>query len=112
MIDIDRVEAALARAATTAVHGTREERQGRFTMTAYLIWSNEHQGWWKANRHGYTTRTDKAGHFSFGEASAICEQANRIAIFKREQSGQRGGNLEEVMVEAPSPEQIKLDLEH
>lgn len=75
----------------------------------YLIWSNEHRGWWKQNRHGYTTRTDKAGQFSFEDASQICENANRYdqPISKRPSTG-----LNEVMVEAPSPDQIKLDLEY
>ena len=70
----------------------------------FLIWSNQHQGWWKANRHGYTTRTDRAGYFSFDEARAICLHANR---FTPQASGPQ-----EVMVNAPSPDQIKLDLEH
>ena len=34
----------------------------------YLIWSNGHRGWWKGNRHGYTTLTHRAGQFSFEEA--------------------------------------------
>lgn len=73
----------------------------------YLIWSNEHRGWWKASRHGYTTRTDKAGQFSFEEAQQICDNANRYdqPIAKRPSTG-----VNEVMVEAPSREQIELDL--
>ena len=75
----------------------------------YLIWSNEHRGWWKQNRHGYTTRTDKAGQFSFEQAKQICENANRYdqPISKRPSTG-----LNEVMVEAPSRDQIALDLEY
>jgi hypothetical protein len=65
----------------------------------YLIWSNEHRAWWKASRHGYTTRTDKAGQFSFEQATEIVTKANRIKI-------------EEIMVEAPSREQINLDLNY
>ena len=30
----------------------------------YLIWSNDHRGWGKPNRHGYTTLTHRAGQFS------------------------------------------------
>jgi hypothetical protein len=73
-------------------------------MTAYLIWSNEHCGWWKQNRHGYTTRTDKAGQFSFEEARQVIVDANRY-LRQHEPAN-------EVMVEAPSPDQIKLDLEY
>lgn len=65
----------------------------------YLIWSNEHRGWWKPTLHGYTTRTDKAGQFSHEEASGIVADANRLKV-------------EEIMVEAPSFDQIALDMEH
>jgi KTSC domain len=37
-LDIEKVEAAFRRAAYTAVHGTREERSGRFTLTR-LLWA-------------------------------------------------------------------------
>jgi len=65
----------------------------------YLIWSNEHRGWWKPNRHGYTTRTDKAGQFTFDDAVDIIKDANRF-------------KFEEIMVEAPSRDLIELDLEY
>lgn len=73
----------------------------------YLIWSNEHRAWWRGNRHGYTTRTDRAGQFSFEEARTICENANRYdqPLDKRPSTG-----INEVMVEAPSQDRIKLDL--
>jgi hypothetical protein len=67
----------------------------------YLIWSNEHRAWWKASRHGYTTRTDLAGRFSFEEATEIVTQANRYS-----------DKVEEFMVEAPSRVKIELDLEY
>lgn len=28
----------------------------------YLIWSYEHNAWWKPNRWGYTTNIKEAGH--------------------------------------------------
>lgn len=72
-------------------------------MTDYLIWSTEHCGWWKANRHGYTTRTDLAGRFASDEARNICTNANKHQ-FPHERPN-------EIMVPAPSRDQIKLDLE-
>jgi hypothetical protein len=69
----------------------------------YLIWSAEHRGWWKGNRHGYTTRTDKAGQFTEMEARSIVMNANRHQ--------KPGAPLEEIMLEAPSPHQLKLDLD-
>jgi hypothetical protein len=68
----------------------------------HLIWSNEHHGWWKPNRHGYTTLTHRAGQFSLEEATEIVTHANRY----------RSDNIEEVMVEAPSRDQIDLDLKY
>jgi hypothetical protein len=41
----------------------------------YLIWSNEHAGWWKGNRHGYASGLAGAGHFSRDEAIEICRDA-------------------------------------
>jgi len=71
-------------------------------MTAkYLIWSNEHRGWWKPTRHGYTTRTDKAGQFDRAEAAEIVDKANLHSLHDHE-----------FMVEAPSRDQIALDLEY
>jgi len=74
-----------------------ETKKAEQSRMRYLIWSNEHRGWWKANRHGYTTRTDKAGQFSFEQATEILARANRIKV-------------EEIMVEAPSRDLIELDL--
>jgi hypothetical protein len=77
----------------------------------YLIWSNEHRAWWKANRHGYTTATHKAGQFSYEEAKQICEDANRYDQPLAKQP-KPTALANEVMVEAPSRDQIKLDLEY
>ncbi len=38
----------------------------------YLVWSNEHNAWWKPNGRGYTMFAAKAGLYSFGEAKSIC----------------------------------------
>lgn len=43
----------------------------------YRIWSNEHQAYWKPNRHGYTLGKDLAGEYSQDEAIAICHNANQ-----------------------------------
>lgn len=41
----------------------------------WLIWSNEHAGFWKASRHGYTRSMADAGRFSDEEARAIVDRA-------------------------------------
>jgi hypothetical protein len=65
----------------------------------FLIWSNEHRGWWKPNRHGYTTLTHCAGQFSLEDATEIVTNANRYSE-----------KIEDLMVPAPSREQLALDL--
>ena len=42
----------------------------------YLIWSNEHHLWWKANHHGYTGAKSRAGIYSEKDAIEICTGAN------------------------------------
>lgn len=44
--------------------------------TFWLIWSFEHQGWWKPKKFGYTTNILEAGRYSYQEAKNIVEKAN------------------------------------
>jgi len=46
------------------------------TILKYLIWSNEHRGWWQQNRHGYTANIQEAGVFSLKAALDIEAEAN------------------------------------
>lgn len=41
----------------------------------YVIWSNEHQAWWKAGRHGYSVDFEQAGRYSRADALMICADA-------------------------------------
>jgi hypothetical protein len=41
----------------------------------YLVWSNEHRGWWKAGGWGYDAGLKMAGRFSRDEAIRICREA-------------------------------------
>lgn len=43
----------------------------------YLIWSFEHDAWWKPDRAGYTPDRDEAGRYPDLEAIAIVMRANR-----------------------------------
>lgn len=38
----------------------------------YLIWSNEHRAWWRANSAGYTTSLTEAGRYTRPEALDLC----------------------------------------
>lgn len=41
----------------------------------YLIWSNEHRGWWRAGSHGYTRNLNEAGTYNRETALTICRDA-------------------------------------
>ena len=47
-----------------------------YGITYYKIWSNEHSGWWKSNKLGYTQNRKEAGIYSEAEARDIVEMAN------------------------------------
>jgi len=42
----------------------------------WLIWSHEHQAWWRSDRNGYTDLREQAGEYSLKEAMQICENSN------------------------------------
>jgi hypothetical protein len=41
----------------------------------YVVWSNEHRAWWRANRCGYSVGLEHAGVYSRDEAISICQHA-------------------------------------
>lgn len=43
---------------------------------AYLVWSNEHNAWWRPDRCGYTNHIQAAGRYSREDAIKICAGAN------------------------------------
>jgi hypothetical protein len=45
-------------------------------MPEFLIWSEEHNAWWRAGGHGYTMSIASAGRFSKSKADAIVHNAN------------------------------------
>lgn len=46
------------------------------TALDWIIWSHEHQAWWKAGRNGYSEFRKDAGIFTLDEALEICRNAN------------------------------------
>lgn len=48
------------------------------TVRPWLIWSNEHNGWWGNNRSGYTQNIDHAGRYTSKEAIQIVMDANKF----------------------------------
>ena len=49
-------------------------------MDEYLIWSVEHDAWWRPLWNGYTRVLAEAGHYSKHEAERIVRQANIISF--------------------------------
>ncbi len=45
----------------------------------WLIWSIEHDAWWKPCERGYTKDRGEAGRYTFAVACSIMEQANRYS---------------------------------
>jgi hypothetical protein len=41
----------------------------------YLIWSNEHRGWWAKGGYGYVPGLSRAGRFTHKDAIQICRDA-------------------------------------
>lgn len=43
----------------------------------WVIWSEEHGGWWAPGHLGYTPSLEKAGRYTEAQACAIEERANK-----------------------------------
>lgn len=43
----------------------------------WLVWSNEHRAWWGWSKSGYVQERSAAGRYSYEEALAIVESANK-----------------------------------
>lgn len=52
-------------------HVQKDEKEEKL----YLIWSHEHQLWWRENSRGYTNSIIDAGIYSEDEATLICEKS-------------------------------------
>jgi hypothetical protein len=46
----------------------------------YLVWSNEHRGWWCAGSSGYSIALPKAGRYTREQAIDICRRALPTAM--------------------------------
>ena len=45
----------------------------------WMIWSTEHQAFWRHGGGGYTRKHSDAAHYSWEEAKMICDNANRFS---------------------------------
>jgi len=69
-----------------------------FSENMWLVWSNEHNAYWKPARRGYTKDKDAAGRYSTAAATEICDNANQFIPENRIPN--------EIMV--PSPELVSF----
>jgi hypothetical protein len=63
--EADALAAAIADALATAASDA----------DAYLVWSNEHTGWWRPGSLGYSPGLKHAGHYTREQALDICARA-------------------------------------
>jgi hypothetical protein len=70
-------------------------------IDAWLIWSNEHDAWWKPDSRGYTKLARDAGRYCFDDALEICIGSCDDNDWTENRSSQTPN---EVMV--PSPEML------
>lgn len=56
------------------------------TEDTYVIWSFEHDAWWRPARMGYTASFVEAGHYTQAEADRIVANANRFSRTINEQA--------------------------
>ncbi len=61
----------------------------------WLVWSNEHRAWWRAERCGYTSSESEAGRYTFAAAKEICRDGGNPRAWSNEKGPY------EMMVPAP-----------
>lgn len=44
-------------------------------LEEYLVWSNEHGGWWRPENAGYSRDIREAGRYTHREAMVICARS-------------------------------------
>jgi hypothetical protein len=52
-------------------------------LADYVIWSYEHDAWWRPHQWGYTPNLAEAGHYNANHAERIVTHANLITVNER-----------------------------
>jgi hypothetical protein len=50
------------------------------TLPLFLIWSIEHDAWWRPGWMGYTRELAEAGRYTRAEAEAVLTRANYVTV--------------------------------
>ena len=72
----------------------------------YLIWSIEHDAWWRPGEMGYTTTLREAGRYSKHQASVIVGHANLVKFHECMIPVEALGLGEQVHAAAPSSDTL------
>jgi hypothetical protein len=74
-------------------------------MNQFLIWSNEHRMWWRADERGYTDSIEEAGRYPYDTAQRIVLKASVNGALLHDRTnpltGERYRQAPEVLVLAP-----------
>lgn len=74
-------------------------------IDSFLVWSNQHAMWWRADQRGYTQIIDEAGRYTRAEAEDIVRKATLDGQLKHRRTDPVSGadylSFDEVMVSAP-----------
>ncbi len=76
----------------------------------FLVWSNEHQMWWRGNHRGYTGSIEEAGRYEQADAEVIVAKAtcDGQLTYRRTDpyTGEEYSQASEVLV--PAPEDVPV----
>ncbi len=82
-------------------------------MNRFLIWSNQHRMWWRADERGYTDSIEEAGRYPLDAAETIVRKASvdGALLYDRTDplTGEQYRQAPEVLVLAP--EFIRINAE-
>lgn len=70
----------------------------------YIIYSFEHNAYWKRNSFGYSRHLNQAGVYGYTEAKEICTKANMMEYATKIGGGVNNVSINECMI--PIPEEL------
>lgn len=92
-------------AQTEALSDAIEAVRAQLMAETVLIWSNQHERWWRANERGYTSHIDEAGRYPLAVAERIVDQATvsgqLFEVRADSVTGRRYREYDEVIVPLP-----------
>lgn len=104
--ELDREYATTERSVEEALSDEIEAIRAQLMAETVLIWSNQHERWWRANERGYTSHIDEAGRYPLAEARRIVDHATCSGQLYSEKAdpvtGRRYREYDEVIVPLPA----------